>query len=170
MITARALHGNREHFMQDVLAAIKDTPLPTILVVAGIFCLLLSITSQFTGKITVDPTQRFWARAAGGALVVVGIGIYFIGSQPQDRQSTDETVTYELNTDRPGKDYEAKPIPIADPAACQHLCQDDEKCQAYAYAPPNTQGPAAQCWFKYEKPPVVPATGYASGVRGRAHP
>jgi hypothetical protein len=87
--------------MQDVLSALKDTPLPTILVIAGIFCLVLSVTSQFTGKITVDPTQRFWARVAGAALVVVGIGINYAGSSVSGHGSAEKTTTNELDKDRP---------------------------------------------------------------------
>jgi hypothetical protein len=88
--------------MHDVLLAMKDTPLPTILVIAGIFCLLLSVTSQFTGKITIDPTQRFWARLAGAALVLVGIGINYAGSILSGHESADKTATNELNKDRSG--------------------------------------------------------------------
>lgn len=88
--------------MQDVFSAMKDTPLPTILVIAGIFCLVLSVTSKLTGKIAIDPTQRFWARVAGAALVVVGIALSYGGGIPSSHGPADKTATDEHKRERPG--------------------------------------------------------------------
>ena len=48
--------------MDDLLGAIKDTPLPTVLVVAGIVFWVLAIAGSIAGKIRVQPGRQ---RAAG---------------------------------------------------------------------------------------------------------
>jgi hypothetical protein len=44
--------------MDSVIATLKDTPVPTILVVAGIVFLLLSIAGQLAGRIAVPPERQ----------------------------------------------------------------------------------------------------------------
>jgi hypothetical protein len=51
--------------MDSVIAALKDTPVPTILVVAGIVFLLLSIAGQLAGRIAVPPERQRQAASAG---------------------------------------------------------------------------------------------------------
>jgi hypothetical protein len=64
--------------MESVLAALKDTPIPTIMVVAGIVFLLLSIAGQLAGRITVPPEQRRQATIIGCLLVVVGVALHVV--------------------------------------------------------------------------------------------
>jgi hypothetical protein len=64
--------------MESVLAALKETPIPTILVVAGIVFLLLSIAGQLAGRITVPPEQRRQATIIGCLLVVVGVALHVV--------------------------------------------------------------------------------------------
>jgi hypothetical protein len=52
--------------MESVLTALKDTPIPTILVVAGIAFLLLAIAGQLAGRIVVAPERQRWAAFIGG--------------------------------------------------------------------------------------------------------
>jgi hypothetical protein len=49
-----------------VLAALKGTPIPAILVVAGIVFLLLSVAGQLAGRIAVAPERQRWAAMIGG--------------------------------------------------------------------------------------------------------
>jgi hypothetical protein len=70
--------------MENVLAALKETPLPTILVIAGIIFLLLSMVGQLVGHVTVPPERQRWAAVTGGALLLAGIGLHVI---PQVWQS-----------------------------------------------------------------------------------
>jgi hypothetical protein len=73
--------------MDNVFVALKDTPIPTILVVAGIVFLLLSIAGHLAGKIVVSPERQRWAAAIGGVLTVLGVVLYIIPSgRPSDRQ------------------------------------------------------------------------------------
>jgi hypothetical protein len=62
--------------MDGMIAALKDTPIPTILVVAGIVFLLLSIAGQLAGRIAVPPERQRQAAVMGGLLGVVGIALH----------------------------------------------------------------------------------------------
>jgi hypothetical protein len=64
--------------MESVFAALKETPIPTILVIAGIAFLLLSIAGQLAGRITVPPEQRRQAKIMGYLLVVVGVALHVV--------------------------------------------------------------------------------------------
>ena len=48
--------------MDSVFAVLKETPIPTILVVVGIAFLLLSIVGQLAGRIRTHSTERAIAR------------------------------------------------------------------------------------------------------------
>ncbi len=62
--------------MGDFFVALKDTPIPTILVVAGIVFLLLSIAGQLAGRINVPPERQRQAAIIGGLLLVVGVVLH----------------------------------------------------------------------------------------------
>ena len=64
--------------MDSAIAALKDTPIPTILVVAGIVFLLLSIAGQLAGKIAVPVERQRLAAIIGGVLIVMGITLHVI--------------------------------------------------------------------------------------------
>jgi hypothetical protein len=64
--------------MENVFATLKETPIPTILVIAGIAFLLLSMTGQLIGHITVPPERQRWAGVAGGLLLLSGIALHVI--------------------------------------------------------------------------------------------
>jgi hypothetical protein len=67
---------------ESVLAALKDSPIPTILVIAGIVFLLLSVTGQLAGRIAVAPEQQRWAAMIGGGGLAIGIALHVV---PQTR-------------------------------------------------------------------------------------
>jgi hypothetical protein len=62
--------------MESVLAALKDTPIPTILVIAGIVFLLLSIAGQLAGRIVVPPERQRQAMIIGCILMLAGIALH----------------------------------------------------------------------------------------------
>jgi hypothetical protein len=64
--------------MESMLTALKDTPIPTILVVAGIVFLLLSIAGQLAGRIAVPPERQWWAAVMGGTLLLSGVALYVV--------------------------------------------------------------------------------------------
>jgi hypothetical protein len=77
--------------VSDLLSTLSHTPLPTILVVAGIFFWILAIAGSLAGKITVQRDKQKIAGLAGTALIVSGVVLFF-----QDEP--------ESKTDRPIKD------------------------------------------------------------------
>jgi hypothetical protein len=64
--------------MESLLAALKNTPIPTIMVVAGIVFLLLSMAGQLAGRITVPPERQRQATIIGCLLVVVGVALHVV--------------------------------------------------------------------------------------------
>jgi hypothetical protein len=64
--------------MESLLGALKDTPIPTIMVVAGVVFLLLSIAGQLAGRITVPPERQRQATIIGCLLVVVGVALHVV--------------------------------------------------------------------------------------------
>jgi hypothetical protein len=64
--------------VESVMAALKDTPIPTILVIAGIVFLLLSIAGQLAGRIAVAPERQRWAAVIGGMLLAAGVVLYVV--------------------------------------------------------------------------------------------
>jgi len=57
----------------DLLASLKDTPLPLLLILAGLFFLLLSVAAKVGGAIEVSPSQQRIAIPIGLSLLTVGI-------------------------------------------------------------------------------------------------
>ena len=68
----------------DLIRAIKDTPLPTVLVVAGIIFWLLAIAGSLAGKITVRPEHQMTAGILGTILLVSGLVLSYLPT-PQSR-------------------------------------------------------------------------------------
>jgi hypothetical protein len=64
--------------MESVLAALKETPIPTIMVVAGIVFLLLAVAGQLAGRIAVPPGRQRGAAVIGGVLLIAGMVLHVI--------------------------------------------------------------------------------------------
>ena len=75
--------------MVDLLKSLSDTPIPTILIVAGLLFLLLAIADKVRGEFRVSEKNRKYALATGVVLVVVGIGVSlkdFSQSEPKPQK------------------------------------------------------------------------------------
>jgi PAN domain len=71
----------------------------------------------------------------------------------------------ELDTDRPGQDFQYFDLSIADPAACESVCRQNPNCRSWTYVKPNTiQGPNPRCWLKAGIPDPVSNACCVSGV------
>lgn len=57
----------------EIIDALKNTPIPTILIFAGLFFILLAFVSKVGGVIEVQPAQQKWAAPIGLALLVFGL-------------------------------------------------------------------------------------------------
>ncbi len=62
----------------EILTALRDTPLPTILVVVGSIFLLLAVISKIGTYIALTSKQQKWAASIGGLLLVLGIGLHLV--------------------------------------------------------------------------------------------
>ena len=113
--------------MESILTALKDTPIPTILVIAGILFLLLSIAGQLAGRIAVPPERQRQAAIMGCLLVLVGVAVHVVPPR--------------LTSPKP----QEAPAPIAPPPTLKK----DEPAQPpttspRTQAPPSTPEPATQ--------------------------
>jgi len=61
----------------ELISSLKDTPLPILLVLAGLFFLLLSVAAKVGGAIEVSPTQQKIAIPIGLSLLSLGIILNF---------------------------------------------------------------------------------------------
>ncbi len=63
--------------MNDLLNTLSHTPLPTILVVAGIVFWILAIAGSLAGKITIEPGKQKTAAVVGTTFIVLGLFLLF---------------------------------------------------------------------------------------------
>jgi len=60
----------------EIFTGLKDTPIPTILLVAGVFIQTYSIVTQISGKIKVSSKRQNISIAIGIVLLLFGISLY----------------------------------------------------------------------------------------------
>ena len=66
--------------MGDMLVALNETPVPTILVVGGILFIFIAVGGQFGAKVASDKVKRGYAAIIGVGLLFGGIALYVAGS------------------------------------------------------------------------------------------
>jgi hypothetical protein len=62
--------------MGDVIAALQNTSVPTILVFGGLVFLFLAVVGQFVGQITVPRERQVWAGLIGFLLLFSGVALH----------------------------------------------------------------------------------------------
>ena len=77
-----------------------------------------------------------------------------------------ESMALEMNTDRPGMDYNSFDLAAANPTLCEQACNADPNCRAFTYVKPGVQGANARCWLKNDIPAATPSDCCVSGVKG----
>ena len=63
--------------MGEIIEAIKSSPVPTMLIIAGLFFLLLGFVSKIGGIIEVSPEQRIFAIPTGLFVLILGLVLNF---------------------------------------------------------------------------------------------
>lgn len=63
--------------MEAAIKAIQGTPVPTLLIVAGLFFLLLGFVSKLGGMIEVSPEQKKYTLPIGLLVLTIGLVIHF---------------------------------------------------------------------------------------------
>jgi hypothetical protein len=84
--------------MGEIINALANTPIPTVLIFAGLFFILLTFVSKVGGVLEVQPAQQKWSAPIGIALLVLGL-ILALNTVPADPSNRD-----------------AKPVPNATPS------------------------------------------------------
>jgi len=82
--------------VNDLLNTLSHTPLPTILIVAGIVFWVLAIAGSLAGKITVEPGKQKTAGFVGTAFIILGLILFF--APGPINQPTLETPTKPIET------------------------------------------------------------------------
>ena len=83
--------------MNDLLNTLSHTPLPTILVVAGIAFWVLAIAGSLAGKITVEPGKQKTGGFVGSSLIVLGLILFFAPPPHQSRWIRNNGENYRNN-------------------------------------------------------------------------
>jgi uncharacterized protein YecT (DUF1311 family) len=86
--------------VNDLLNTLSHTPLPTILVVAGIGFWVLAIAGSVAGKITVEPGKQKTAGVLGTAFLILGL-ILFFAPGPIDQGGSETTTKTTERSDSP---------------------------------------------------------------------
>ena len=109
--------------MNEVLGAIKDTPLPTILVLAGIVFLLLSVAGSLAGNITVQPGQQRTAGLVGTVLIALGLALYFVPAHDLKRETPTSTQAKPEPAEAPKPEPVTvlRPEPVAESVKIQNI-------------------------------------------------
>jgi hypothetical protein len=71
----KGVNSGRCVMVKEILEALQNTPIPFILVVAGIGFLLLSIAGQLTGGMAMRPERQRQAMIIGDLLLVVSVAL-----------------------------------------------------------------------------------------------
>lgn len=67
--------------MSELLGAVQDTPIPNLLVLAGIIFIFLAIAGGLTDKVTVPKDRQRLIGGIGAVLLVAGIGLHLMDSR-----------------------------------------------------------------------------------------
>lgn len=69
--------------MDSVIGLLKDTPIPTILVVSGIVFLFLALVGSVAGKLEMPPARHKWSALASVVLLISGLLLYILPASPE---------------------------------------------------------------------------------------
>lgn len=64
----------------ETLQALQDTPVPNLLVIAGIIFLLPAFVARFGAFVELPPSRQRWASIIGIVLLILGIGFFIVPS------------------------------------------------------------------------------------------
>jgi len=86
--------------MENIIAALQGTPVPTLLVLGGIIFLFLAVVGEITGKIKLGPKQQMWSAIIGALLLFSGIVLH-VSLPPPSPPPGGDTVTPDTPTPTP---------------------------------------------------------------------
>lgn len=103
-------------------------------------------------------------------LAVISLMAVGCASAKPAKTSDNVEFTTELNTNRPGSDFQNIELKEASVPVCKTMCAENLQCQAFSYAGPGVISPGARCILKNTVPEPVVAEGYISGVKTTVAP
>lgn len=72
------------------LYALKDTPIPNILVVAGIAFIFFAFVGSMGANIQIDQSSKKWSIIVGVVMLFFGLGLYLVPSSVGKAETTDK--------------------------------------------------------------------------------
>lgn len=87
--------------MKDIAETLAGTPIPTILVIAGILFLLMSVAEKISGHLTIPETRKKQALILGLALLAVGVALFVLQSTPNSPDAVETTTPSPPNSPDP---------------------------------------------------------------------
>ena len=101
--------------VNDLLSTLSHTPLPTILVVAGIMFWILAIAGSVAGKISVEPGKQRTAGLVGTGFIALGLVLFFAPEKTETTKITQTPPVVQPPAQTPSTPVQAPappPIPI----------------------------------------------------------
>ena len=95
------------------------------------------------------------------AAAVIEMGLAILTGEPN-------LALAQAGFDRPGGDYAQLVVSSGNPEICATQCERDERCKAWSFSYPQTDGHKASCWLKSKVPRRAKNSCCVSGVRGAA--
>lgn len=160
--------------MNDLIQTLQQTPLPTILVIAGIFFIFLSIAGGLSGKINVPQHRQQMAAIFGSAFLIAGLAMHLVPSQPSvtepvngtqgpDADTTERTITE-------GASVAVEPFHEWPLVADETFTSSDNQWTTGSFTDDGSQlemrtvsgkyrwdGQFSKSWYRYQLSPYEPA-------------
>ena len=138
--------------MKDIIVALKDTPLSTLLVLAGIAIIILALAGEITGRIKVPPERQKLTGIVGTLVLVVGLVLYIV---PPPRESPDPPAQPTAAVVAKADTLTPAPAPSALPTPSSPI----QPTAAAAFTSPAAAKPPAAGTATIEAPPAGAPTG-----------
>jgi len=120
--------------MDSIISVLKDTPIPTILVMSGIVFLFLALAGQIAGKVEVPAERQKWSALAGALLLSAGLLLYIIPSRsqslPEDNSASPipASATQPITMGQPPSSQSGGESPSPSGVAANLAQEEEESC------------------------------------------
>ncbi|ASC72719.1 hypothetical protein XM38_036770 [Halomicronema hongdechloris C2206] len=143
--------------MDEIIKAVSDTPLPTLLVVGGLFFLLLSVASQVGGQIQMSPKRQITAGLIGLFLLSLGITLSFIPDTPPVSRTTTPTEPEVVDSPSPEPAITSEPTTTADEVLVEYfVALESRDFNRAKELHPNLNVAATEEWLEGINRPTEP--------------
>lgn len=125
--------------MDSLIALLKDTPIPTILVVSGIIFLFLAMAGKVAGQLEMPPARQKWSGVVSAVLITTGLVLYTLPvSAPvapgNSSPSSDLPVATGENDLVQPVPAQGKAAPVLTEAVANPIQEADEGCLAELFS------------------------------------